>query len=82
MMHHDGVSPLTFSLPPPMPPIVKSIRLICFSPPVSSGGYIVLGHCPDSVDPPFILLEDCFLGVTPLIRHPVWPCSPEGEGCP
>ena len=65
MKHHDGVSPLTFSLPPPMPPMVKSIQLIFVSPPVSLWG--VPSGRPDSANPPFILLEECFLGVTPVI---------------
>ena len=65
MIHHDGVSPLTFSPPPPMPPMVKSIRLMLCYPPVSSGG--VSSGRPDSANPLSILLEDCFLGPTPVM---------------
>ena len=65
MMHRDRVSPPTFLLPPPMPPMVKSSQLVFVSPPVSLRG-IPSGR-PDSANPPLIWIQHCLEEVTAVI---------------
>ncbi len=65
----EGVGPPRFFPPPPMPPLVKSLRLNYFSPPFSLAG--VHWGRPDHRNSPLFPLLDHFHEVTAVIHTQV-----------